>query len=460
MPISLDKNTLASVVGGKITSEANFKAEGLAFGSADIKGGEIFIGLKGETTHGNKYVEDAFNRGASIFLVEEPFESSNPEINERAVRVGDSLRAFWEIAKWWRAQLTCPIIAITGSVGKTTTKEMLASLLLSQSVGYYGKKSFNNHVGVPFSLCQISRNHNWAVLELGTNHPGEIAPLAKLASPNVAAITRIAPAHIEFFGSVDSIAEEKLSISEGLGEKGILVLNGEDEVLRRVHANLGIQAATVWYGCSGSPELLITDRVDQDVIKQNFSIQYRGDKAEVLLSAFGEHSALNGGCAILSALSAFPDMRCEEAAKGLSKFKGAAMRQQWEEFQDGSVLIDDSYNSNPTSLAALFELGKELTRQGREVTLVIGDMLELGDKSHEFHVEAIKSAVEAGPKHLFTVGPKMLKAGEEVSGVEMGVEKVSQIIEVFGSRKFDCILVKGSRGIALDKLCEAIRAKN
>ncbi len=240
MPISLSKNELAQILGAEIISNSEkIVFSGIQHDSRLIKGGELFIALKGEKTHGHEYVKDVLDRGAALALVE---SKAIKDVDlERIIVVKDTLEAYGKLASWWRDKTNIKLIGVTGSVGKTTVKEMLSRILMETGVGTYSQKSYNNHVGVPYTLSQISLDHKWAVIEMGMNHTGEIEYLTKIAKPDVAVISKLAPAHIENLGSLEKIAEAKLEIIKGLKQNGTLILNGSDSVLleeeRKIHNN-------------------------------------------------------------------------------------------------------------------------------------------------------------------------------------------------------------------------------
>ncbi|MCB0311446.1 MAG: UDP-N-acetylmuramoyl-tripeptide--D-alanyl-D-alanine ligase, partial [Bdellovibrionales bacterium] len=230
--IAISLETLLKVTGGEtLANKERLSFRGIEYDSRQIKGGELFVALKGETTHGHQFVRAALDQGAALCLVEEREIFAGQPESSRLVFVPDTLQAFWTLASYWRDKLGTPIAAVTGSVGKTTVKEIAACILLKHSRGAYSRKSFNNQVGVPYSLCALAPEHQWGVLELGMNHPGEIKLLSKIVKPDVAVVTAIAPAHMEFFNSLADIADAKLEILEGLRAGGTLVVNGDDPEL-------------------------------------------------------------------------------------------------------------------------------------------------------------------------------------------------------------------------------------
>ena len=232
MPISISREKLIEIVGGEALPTASRDSfSGVEYDSRAVSGGELFLALQGINTHGHQYLRQAFDRGAALFLVEDAAVRDGFPEPERIIVVPDSLKAFWKLANWWRKQLSIPILAITGSVGKTTVKEVTAQILLTRKNGSYSKKSLNNHVGLPYSICRISKEHAWAVLEMGMNHPGEIATLGEIAEPDIGVITRVAIAHLEAFESVAQIADAKCELVAKIRKSGTLILNADDPVL-------------------------------------------------------------------------------------------------------------------------------------------------------------------------------------------------------------------------------------
>ena len=232
MTLSLTQSDLIQITGGSsLGAVATPVFQGVEFDSREIRGGELFVALAGEKTHGHQFLATAFNRGAALALVESEQIAKDSEFPTACVIVPNSLLAFQQLASYWRAQLTMPVIGVTGSVGKTTVKEMLASILMLTGAGTYSLKSHNNHVGVPYTICRIKREHAWAVIEMGMNHAGEISTVSKIARPDVGVITTIAPAHIEHLGSLDAIADAKCEILHGMSSSSTLVVNGDSQAL-------------------------------------------------------------------------------------------------------------------------------------------------------------------------------------------------------------------------------------
>ncbi len=463
MSLSLTKDQLIEIVSGHslALSEGKLTAHGVEYDSRQVRGGELFVALKGETTHGHDFLPQAFSRGASLFLVEsEDVAKGFPE-PARLIVVADTLVAFSKLANWWRRQLNIPLLAITGSVGKTTVKEISASILLQHSVGTYSQKSFNNHVGVPYTLCRIAPEHRWAVIEMGMNHAGELSALTKIAEPSVAAINIVASAHIEFFGSIEGIARAKLEICEGLAPAAPLVLNGSDPVLVKESASIAKNYAAHYFGqeaghCSTTLHAAVSEvRTAEDPSAGiTFKLTLMGESIEVAMQISGVHNAQNAACAALCAKCLLPEISIAQIKKGLEAFKAPLQRLNLQDLRGGRKLLDDAYNANPVSMRALLKIGVEYMRSGKRVGLVLGDMLELGSFAEAFHREVGVAVAELRPAFMVTVGPFSRFYREEA--LKAGVKCVeAESPEVAGHMAmkldFDILLVKASRGTRLDK---------
>jgi UDP-N-acetylmuramoyl-tripeptide--D-alanyl-D-alanine ligase len=452
MSIALSLKELCDVLEIAVPPAAPAKCrfEGIENDSRNIKGGELFIALKGETAHGHDFVNLALSRGAALCLVESlDLAVSEPE---RLLLVPDTLHAFWKIASYWRAHCAAKIIAVTGSVGKTTVKEMAARILLEQGRGVYSQKSYNNHVGVPYTLCKLSKEHGWAVIEMGMNHAGEISNLSKVTKPDVALITKIAPAHIEYFGSLAAIASAKLEICDGLADGGILIVNGDDPNLDTRGKN--INAKTVKFGSKKEFFCCYSDVKSKLLQGISFSLTVDGKTVEIDMNILGIHNAANAAAAACAVKCAFPDTSIEQIANGLKKFTPPLMRLNHFELQNGTHVVDDSYNANPESMRGLLVLAKEFSDSGAKVGLILGDMLELGAESEKEHKAMGVQAGELRPVFMFAVGKYSEKAVLEAK--KLGINAVhsnspNEAAEEALKHKADIILIKASRGTALDK---------
>lgn len=463
MPCTAAKEELLAILGGTALVSATQKISflGVEYDSREIKGGELFIALRGEKSHGHEFVPTALARGAALCLVEDRAVEFPKQESERIIVVPDTLRAFSMLATWWRKETGVRLGVVTGSVGKTTVKEMAATILLQGSVGSYSLKSHNNHVGVPYSICRIGREHRWAVVELGMNHAGEIANLTRIARPDIAAITKIAPAHLENFKDIHGIADAKCEIVDGLVDGAPLVVNGDDEVLRgglerrRADARFTLRR----FGSAPASECRVSDLVSRGLDGISFTLTLHGTSTPMQMSALGRPSAMNAAAAALLAVALDPTLTAEQIRVGLASFRAPLMRLNIMTLSDGRKIIDDSYNANPASLRGALDLLAELQEGGSSVGAVLGDMLELGSRSAEFHGEIGVLVGKLKPQFLVTVGE--FSRGYEEPAKSLGVpvfhadsaEAAAHLVAKFPA---EVVLIKGSRGIGLDRTVKVI----
>jgi UDP-N-acetylmuramoyl-tripeptide--D-alanyl-D-alanine ligase len=465
MALALSKEKLGEIVGGKtVPSTEKMSFHGVEYDSREVKGGELFVALPGAKAHGHTFLDQAFGRGAALALVEDPRLLTESPHAERLVCVPDSLRGFWAIAEWWRRELDVPVLAVTGSVGKTTVKEIAAAALLKHSRGIYSLKSHNNHVGVPYTICRLDRSHAWAVLEMGMNHAGELRALTAIARPDVAVITCIGPAHIENLGSLEAIAQAKLEIVAGLRPGGTLVINGDDQVLAAGLAGCGdIGHPVVRFGTGPGNDLTVSDVVSRGLEGLTFRLAagevIGGGENTATMGILGRHNALNGAAAALAIKRLFPDLGLSEILRGLADFRAPLMRLSIKPLTHERRVIDDSYNANPQSMRAALDIAADLVGSGLRVGLVLGDMLELGEHAPSYHAEIGRVAAAVKPVFCITVGPISEAIHTVVQGAGIPAfraespEAAAHIARKFG---FDILLVKASRGTGLDRTVQTL----
>ncbi len=456
--LTLSKQDILKITGGISHEPHGHACRGVEFDSREIKGGELFVALKGEKTHGHAFLATAYDRGAALFLIEDKEIFEKSIFKDRLILVDDTLKAFSQLAAAWRLHLGTPLIAVTGSVGKTTVKEMLAALLVRTGAGAYSQRSFNNHVGVPYTLCKLSPTHSWGVIEMGMNHAGEIEALSKMAAPDIALITRIAAAHIEAFGSIDKIADAKFEIIAGLKSDGALVLNADDDVLLNAlkrHARPGQEV--IYFGTekSGKNGVLVTLIENLGLAGFRITFSDRGEKLSVSLPILGEHNAINAAAAIAAARRLKPEITEAQIVSAFLNFRPPEMRLNIKETLDGRKVLDDSYNANPVSMQAFLEVVRSLKNSGLRVGLVLGGMLELGSSSAQYHLETGQFAASVVPQFLVAVGEQGQAYLDPVraAGIDtVAAHDVKEALIAVNSRSWDVLCVKASRGIGLDRL--------
>ena len=444
------------------SSSVPWSATGLAIDSRNIAAGNLFFALDGQRD-GHDFVIDAFRRGASAAVVAR--QPSGLPGSAALLKVQDVLKALTDLAAMARLRSRARVVAITGSAGKTSSKDMLAKALRALGMTHMATESFNNHIGVPLTLAETPPNAAYSVVEIGMNHPGEIAPLAELAQPDVAILTTVAPAHLAAFRSVEAIAEEKASIFSGLAPGGTAVINADA---------LGIEFAIAQADKSGARKLFFgrSSLAQYRLIDASISsggtiarIDICGRQHTLRLAARGTHFAMNAA-AILAAVDAV-DGDSEAAIAELRDWEpppGRGNRYQVAASADAPEidLVDDSYNANPASLAAALEsiAAIQISSSGRRIA-VLGDMLELGESAAELHASiarhpamaAITKVFCAGHlmKHLHEALPKQCRAGWCETA-----EELSAVVRD-GVRPGDLVLIKGSKGSRISLIAEELR---
>lgn len=394
-----------------------------------INPGDIFFALKGENFDGNEFVKEAIGAGASFVV------SENPDFPmDRGVFVKDSLLALQDFAKMYREDLSIPIIAITGSNGKTTTKELVKEVLSQDKKVFASPASFNNHIGVPLSILSIKPEHEVAVIEMGDNHEGEITALCEIAKPTHGLITNIGHDHIGMSGGYEANVRSKLEfykyITPPLGEKGpINFLNYKDEMLVKESSGL-------------NNVLYVSGEVLPGADKQTFVV----DGIEIKTNLFGEFNLDNIRAAFT--IGKYFEVDTEKIKKALESFEPKSNRSQIKKTDKNAVVLD-AYNANPESMALAI---KSFEKMDGEKMMILGDMFELGQFAEEEHRKIIQIVEKAGIKTFFV--------GSEFKRLESGVGKFFEsregLVSYLKNENIEnkTILIKGSRGMALEKILE------
>lgn len=424
---------------------------GVSTDSRAIRPGELFFALPGARVDGHDFVPDVLARGAAAAVVSRDVAVA-PELRDRLVRVEDTLRALGDSAREYRRRWGGTVIGITGSNGKTTTREMTWHALSEQMPCKRSPKSFNTEVGVPLTLFLLEAEDRAAVVEMGTNAPGEIAELARIAEPNIGVITSISETHLEGLGSEEGVARAKAELLEALGPKGVAFLNADDkwfEFLRERHAG-----RTVAVGAGEKAEFRATEIKPCD---GGYGYTVRG--CAVRLTVPGRHNVTNSLLAL--AVAEHLGLDLAKAAARMASFRMPEMRYQVERVR-GIEVHFDGYNANPGSMRSALETFRDMPVSGRRVA-VLGDMLELGESSERLHdwlgTEAARSRLDG----LWAVGqfaPVVARAalanGLKAARGEKELDAVAA--EICASlHEGDAVLVKGSRGMKLERFVERLR---
>jgi UDP-N-acetylmuramoyl-tripeptide--D-alanyl-D-alanine ligase len=449
---SLSLAQIAKLAGGSISADdTSALVSRISTDSRTLRDGDLFVPLRGENFDGHKFIEQAAGRGAAGAMVEEAWKGKVPR-GFALIRVADTLVGYQTLAANYRASLPLKVIAITGSNGKTSTKDFVAATLAKKFRVTKTEGNFNNHVGLPQTMLAANRDDEIAVWEIGMNHPGEIAALAKLAAPDVAIITNIGIAHIEFMGSREAIAEEKGALAEAVAATGTLILNADDafsdEIAKRTGAKVllaGIENGAV----------RATD-ISQHSTGSEFTILEGAHRCRAQLPVPGIHMVQNAMLAI--AAGRVFGLSLEECAVGLASTPLTKARLQIREI-DGIQFIDDSYNANPDSMKAALRTLVELDADGRRIA-VLGEMGELGSESERGHREVGEAAAALRIDELIAVGAAGagIASAARNAGLENSValDSADEAAERLGrsAAPGDLILVKGSRTARMERVLE------
>jgi UDP-N-acetylmuramoyl-tripeptide--D-alanyl-D-alanine ligase len=438
---------------------------GLSIDSRTIAPGEAYFAIKGDVHDGHAFVMAALKAGAALAVVEAAQRGKFPDDAPLLV-VDDVLAGLRELARAARARLAGQVIAVTGSVGKTSTKEALRCVLSAQGETHASAASFNNHWGVPLSLARCPADVRFAIFEIGMNHPGEIEPLVRMVRPQVAIITTVEPVHLEFFAGIEAIADAKAEIFEGLEGGGAVVLNRDNSQFARLRARateLGI-SRIVSFGADAKADARLLDVALQAACSAVHA-DILGHDVTYKLGMPGRHMAMNSLAVLAASSLAGADLAL--AALSLSQLAppaGRGVRRRLELAHGEATLIDESYNANPASMAAALNvLGQaEIGPHGRRIA-VLGDMLELGPTGPALH-GGLNEAIKANQIDLvYCCGPLMRNLWDVLStGKRGGYADSSAGLEaqlLAGIRAGDAIMVKGSLGSKMKTIVNALEKR-
>ena len=425
--------------------------------SRTIKAGALFVALRGENFEGHDFVEASAKAGATGALVDLNWTGNVPN-SFALLRAGDPLQAYQALAANYRRSLALKVLAITGSNGKTSTKDFAASVLARKFRVTKTEGNFNNHVGLPRTILEATSDDEVAVWEIGMNHPGEIAALSKIAAPDAAIITNIGVAHIEFMGSREAIITEKGALAEAIEPQGTVILNADDPFSDGIAART--RAKVVFAGTTGGAVRAIEIR--QSAEGAEFTIVEGAHRCRAQLPVAGLHMVQNALLAV-AAGRAF-GLSIEECAAGLAAAPLTKARLQIKEIA-GVQFLDDSYNANPDSMKAALRTLVELDAEGKRIA-VLGEMRELGTESERGHREVGETAATLGVDQLITIGDaaELIAEGarsaglDKVSSARSTGEAAKLLGEIAGPG--DLVLIKGSRAARTEEVIEKFSSQN
>jgi len=426
--------------------------ERISTDSRTIKKGELFVALRGENFDGHKFVEATAKAGAAGAIVDHKWKGKVSD-NFAIIRAQDTLLAYQNLAANYRKSLPLKVLAITGSNGKTSTKDFAASVLGRRFRVTKTQGNFNNHVGLPRTILEANSEHEVGVWEIGMNHPGEVAPLAKIAAPDSAIITNVGVAHIEFMGTREAIAKEKGALAEAVGPNGTVVLNADDPFSLQIAART---RAYVIFAGTGEGTIRAID-IQQSADGSEFTMIEGAHRCRAQLPVPGIHMVQNALLAV-AAGRAF-GLSLEEAAGGLASAPLTKARLQIKEI-NGVQFLDDSYNANPDSMKAALQTLVELDADGKRIA-VLAEMRELGKETQSGHEEVGQAAASFGIDHLIGIGEMgaVIARAAEKAGLEKSVavgstsEAAHLLAEI--TEPGDLVLIKGSRLARTEDVIEA-----
>jgi len=425
--------------------------------SRTIKPGELFVALRGENFEGHDFIEAGAKAGATGALVDLNWAGNVPN-NFALLRATDTLQAYQTLAANYRRSLALKVLAITGSNGKTSTKDFAASVLARRFRVTKTEGNFNNHVGLPRTILEATSEDEVAVWEIGMNHPGEIAALSKIAAPDAAIITNIGVAHIEFMGSREAIAAEKGALAEAIETQGTVILNADDPFSEGIAARA--RAKIMSAGTTGGAVRAIEIRQSAD--GSEFTIVEGAHRCRAQLPVAGTHMVQNALLAV-AAGRAF-GLSIEECAAGLAAAPLTKARLQIKEI-GGVQFLDDSYNANPDSMKAALRTLVELDAEGKRIA-VLGEMRELGAESERGHREIGEAAATLGVDQLITIGDaaELIAEGARTAGLDKvsSARSTSEAAKLLGeiAEPGDLVLIKGSRAARTEQVIEQFGSQN
>ena len=433
----------AAALGGR-ASGADALFTGVSTDSRSIKEGDLFVALRGERFDGHDFLEAVAAAGAAAAMVDGKHRGAVPM---PALVVGDTRRSLGDLARYWRARFAPALVAVTGSNGKTTVKEMLAAIFIKhagETAVLATRGNLNNEIGLPLTLLGLRHAHRWCAIELGMNHKGEIAYLAGIARPTVALVNNAQREHLEFMRSVEEVAAENASVYDALGDDGVAVINADDPHAALFRSRAG-KRRTVDFGLGGGA---VTGRYRLERLSSEIRLQTPAGAADATLAIPGLHNVRN---ALAAAACAFAvGIEVKTIAQGLSAFRPYTGRLQVKKAASGATVIDDSYNANPDSVRAAIDV---LASCPSPTALVLGDMGEVGEHGVEFHREVGAYARTQGVSQLLALGDATRHAVEAFGA---GAQRFDTVDELVSNLKSNTVLVKGSRFMKMERVVAAL----
>jgi UDP-N-acetylmuramoyl-tripeptide--D-alanyl-D-alanine ligase len=457
MPVFTIEDIVRGTRGALLGGDLGIAVTGISIDSRSLGVGEVFFAVRGERLDGHAFLRDAVGRGAACLVIHSVPDDLPPGVP--VVLVDETTKALGRLGAWHRQRFTIPVAAVTGSNGKTTTKEMAAAVLASLGPVLKPESSFNNQWGLPLTLVKLTAEHRAAALELGTNRPGEIAALAEIARPTIAAVTTVSSAHTEFLGSLDDVQREKGALVRAIPADGAVVLNADDP---RVLAMAALSSARVWtFSAQDAADVRAAGETSETPDGVDFTLETSEGRRAVRLRFAGRHNVTNALAA--AGVGAALGLPLERIAQGLEAARPAKGRCVWR--RCGALrILDDTYNANPVSVRAALDTLSASAGGARRV-VVLGDMLELGPIAEAEHRAMGRAVAVSGAAEFVGLGRAARLAVEaareaglaESHHAETFEDTVAHLLKRLAPG--DAVLVKGSRGMRMERVVDALIAR-
>ncbi|HPM76733.1 MAG TPA: UDP-N-acetylmuramoyl-tripeptide--D-alanyl-D-alanine ligase [bacterium] len=457
--------TVAAATHGTLyRGQAGQRFAGVSTDTRSLRPHECFVALVGPNFNGHRFIEQALGQGATGLVISESVDLP-PDTTAAVIRVPDTLTALGELARWTLAQRKIPVLAVTGSTGKTTTKEMLYEIMNLARPGKVlrNEGNFNNLIGLPLTVFRLTAAHEVAVLEMGMSMRGEIRRLAQIAQPNIGVITNVSAVHLEHLKTIGAVAEAKGELLENFTEQNTVVLNADDPRVKRMGEGKPFRCLYFSADPNGDAQVRALNVAPQGFEGIRATLAIGDETIEVVLSCFGRHNVLNA-LAAAGAAHAF-GVDAATIARGLEAFRPPAMRSRVLNIF-GVTVIDDTYNANPRSMDAALAALAELAGQGRKVA-VLGDMFELGDETQAAHRRLGRHAAKTRLDRLILLGEQAEHVADGAREEKMDDAAIS-IFDEQGdivndlrawAQRGDVILVKGSRGMRMERIVRGLKGE-
>ena len=449
---------IAEICKGEILiGDKNYEIKNFSIDTRSINEGDMYIALKGENSNGNLFLKQAFEKGAKGAIIEEVIDENiiNEYKDRIIIKVEDGLKALQNLAKYKRDLYNIPVIAVTGSVGKTSTKDIIANVVSQRYNVLKTEGNYNNHIGLPITLLKLD-NHTAVVVEMGMNHLGEISLLSKIASPTIAVITNVGTAHIGYLGSRENILKAKLEILEGMKENGAFIINNDNDLLNEWNKNNKNKNA-ITYGIKNRSEYTGYN-ICKNVEDSQFNIDIENITYDIKVLVAGEHFIYNSLCAI--AVGKQLGISEDKIKKGILEFKLSAKRMDFKKIKNNITVLEDCYNASYDSMKSSLEVISRY--KGARKIAVLGNMMELGEFTDELHSKVGEEVYKNKIDILITVGEFAKNIAKKAQ--ELGMKKIyicnnnKEAIKVLKEimAKDDIILMKASNSMNFSEILESI----